>query len=167
MALVPFDRLPGHARLWVFAADRPLTVPERELMVREVERGLAKWNAHGSPVIWGHDLRYDRFLLVGVDESTTALSGCSIDSAIHAIQALESRLGLSLLDHARVFFRDGEEIRAVSRADFRSLAERGEVAGDTVVFNNVIPTVGELQAGKWEVPASASWHARAFPLQVG
>jgi hypothetical protein len=118
-------------------------------------------------VSWGRDLRHGRFLLVGVDESRTALSGCSIDSAIHAIQALESRLGQSLLDHSRVFYRDGEEIRAVSRSDFRALAERGEVSGETVVFNNVLPTVGALREGRWEVPASNSWHARAFPLQVG
>jgi hypothetical protein len=166
MPLVPFDRLPGHARLWIFAADRTLEPQEREVLVREVETGLAAWNAHGSPVTWGHALRYDRFLLVGVDETAAALSGCSIDSAIHAIRVLEAKLGQSFLDHSRVFYREGAEIRVASRSSFRELAERGEVGADTVVFNNVVPTVGELRDGKWEIPASGSWHGRAFRLRV-
>jgi hypothetical protein len=40
--------------------------------------------------------------------------------------------------------------------------QSGEVGEDTVVFNNTIATVGELLAGKWEVPLRESWHAQAF-----
>ena len=33
------------------------------------------------------------------------------------------------------------------------------VTGATVVFNNTVSTVGDLRGGRWEVPASESWHA--------
>jgi hypothetical protein len=166
MSLIPFDDLPDHARLWLFSADRALRPDEQRLLVDSVETGLAEWAAHGSPVRWGHRISHDQFLMIGVDETRTALTGCSIDNAVGQIRALEDRLEVSFLDNSRIFFRDGETIRMVSRAEFRELATEGRVHGDTVVMNNVIATVGELRQGLWEVPARRSWHGEAFPVRV-
>lgn len=164
MSLVAFDQLPDHARLWIFAADRPLADGERDRLVDSVESGLAAWSAHGSPVSWGHTLVHDQFLLIAVDETHTALSGCSIDSAMHRVAELEKQLGISFLDHGRVFYRKQDAVAVADRSGFRALAETGEVDASTVVFNNVLQTLGEWRAGGWEVPARDSWHARAFPL---
>ena len=35
---------------------------------------------------------------------------------------------------------------------------------DTIVFDNTIQSVSSLRNGRWELPAKASWHARAFSL---
>ena len=39
---------------------------------------------------------------------------------------------------------------------------RARVGPDTTVFNNTLTSLGDVRAGRWEVPASDSWHARAF-----
>ncbi len=166
MPMTSFDQLPDTARLWVFAADRPLSEAERRQLAESVETGLAAWAAHGSPVTWGHTLVHEQFLMVGVDESQTALTGCSIDSAVSRIRELERRLEVSFLDNSRVFYRDGAAVRVVNRLEFRELAKAGTVTGDTVVFNNVLETVRDVRAGNWEVPAVRSWHGDAFPLQT-
>jgi hypothetical protein len=166
MSLIPFHDLPDTARLWIFAADRTLEPGERRLAEESVLRGLAAWNAHGSPVTWGYETRYDRFLLVAADETHTTLSGCSIDHAVHQIQAVERRLGLSFLDRSRIVFRDGDTLRTESRPAFRDRVQAGTVTGDTIVFNNTVATVGDLRQGRWEVPLSRSWHAQAFPVRV-
>ena len=166
MSRIPFDALPDHARLWIFAADRPLDAGEQHQLTQAVEHGLADWNAHGSPVRWAYSLLREQFLLVAVDETHTALSGCSIDRAVREIRNLEGTLGVSLLDHGRVFYRDGDAVRAVSRPEFRSLAERGAVDAGTLVFNNVLATVGEFRKGLWEVPVRDSWHRSAFPIRA-
>lgn len=164
MPLIPFEQLPDHSKLWIFPADRTLTPSEQERLIEVVTDGLAEWVAHGSPVRWGHQILHDQFLMIGVDETETALTGCSIDSGTSQIRRLEQELGLSFLDNARVFFRDGAEIRCESRPGFRQLAEEGRVEGDTLVFNNVVATVGELRGDKWEVAMRDSWHAKAFPV---
>lgn len=166
MSQVSFDALPDEARLWIFAADRALTVAERETLVRAVESGLAAWNAHGSPVRWGHRLEHDRFFMIGVDESATSLSGCSIDNATRRIRDVETSLGVAMLDNGRIFYREGDVILRATRADFGALARAGRVTGDTIVFNNVLATVGDLRQGSWEVPMKRSWHAEAFPSGV-
>src|SRR5215831_19513801 len=119
MPKVPFEALPDTSRLWIFPADRPLTPEEQDSLIRSVEQGLDDWSAHGSPVTWGHRLERGQCLFVGVDETRTALTGCSIDGAIREIRDLEHRLGISLLDNGRVFFKDGPRMHAVSRAEFK------------------------------------------------
>ena len=166
MSLVAFSELPSHARLWIFPADRPLTEEEQQRVTGTVEEGLSAWTAHGSPVRWGHQIVYGQFLMIGVDESRTELTGCSIDNAVGRIRELEEHLGLSLLDNNRVFYREEESIRCRERSDFKSRAAAGEITPDTVVFDNVIQSLGDWQEGRWEIPFSRSWHARAFPLRA-
>jgi hypothetical protein len=164
MSLIPFEQLPDHSKLWIFPADRVLTQAERERLIQVVTDGLSEWVAHGSPVRWGHQVLHDQFLMIGVDETHTALTGCSIDSGVSQIRQLEKELAMSFLDNARIFFRDGEAIRCETRPGFQKLAEEGRVDGDTLVFNNVVTSLGELRRGEWEIPVRDSWHAKAFPI---
>jgi len=166
MPKLPFDALPDSSRLWIFPADRPLSVAEQEALMRSAEEGLDDWSAHGSPVTWGCRIERGQVLVIGVDETRTALTGCSIDGAIRQIRDLESRFKTSLLDHGRVFFRDGERMRAVSRPEFKKLVAHGAIQDDTLVYNNVIATVGELRNGGWEIPYRSSWHSEAFSAKA-
>ena len=162
MPAVPFDQLPDDARVWIFAASRPLHDGEQERLLEVTDRFLEQWNAHGSPLTAARDLRYERFLLIAVDERAAGVSGCSIDAMTHGLRDLEQDLGTTLIDHSAVLYRAGGEIERVSRADFSVLADQGVVTPETTVFNNTVPTVGDVRTGRWEVPASESWHAGAF-----
>jgi hypothetical protein len=127
-----------------------------------VDDFLEDWAAHGSPLDAARDWRHGRFLLVGVDERAAPPSGCSIDAMVRVLKGLEERLGVRLVDHSPVWYREGGEVRRVSRPEFLARARRGEVGLDTVVFDATLTRVGELRAGRWEVPAGEAWHARAF-----
>lgn len=162
MPRVAFDQLPDDARLWVFAADRDLDATARAAVLETVDGFLDAWAAHGVPLTCARDLRYERFLLVAVDERAAGASGCSIDALTRQLRTLETRLGLALLDNGPINFRDGDAIRRASRADFRSLAEAGSVSGATVVFDNTAPTVGAVREGRWETPARDTWVGRSY-----
>ncbi len=157
-----FDTLPEEARLWIFAADRPLTATKRDRLLGRVDAFLGEWKAHGVSLTAARDWRYDRFLFIGVDQAVAGVSGCSIDALVNDMKALESELSVTLVDNSPVMFRDGDSIRRVQRQEFAVLAAGGTVDGDTLVFNNTLTTVGQLRAGEWEVPASHSWHGEAF-----
>lgn len=168
MPAVPFDRLPDDARLWVFAAARPLDDAQREQLLAHVDDFLDRWAAHGAPVVGGRELRHGRFLLVGADERATGVSGCSIDSLFRTLGELETRTGVALRDASLVFYRDAEgAVQAEPRPAFRERARAGGVDGETTVFDNTVGTVGELRAGRWELPMRDAWHARAFGVAAG
>jgi hypothetical protein len=167
MPTVSLDALPDRARLWIFAAERELAPAEREALLRDVDAFLDTWAAHGVPLTCARDWRYDRFLIVAVDEAAAGVSGCSIDALTRKLREHEARLGLALLDNGPVLFRDGDRIARVPRGRFRELAESGAVSPDTVVFDNTVQSLGALRGGRWETPARASWHGRSFFDEAG
>ena len=165
MPAVPFDRLPDHARVWVFAAARPLDDAQQQALLAHVDGFLHRWAAHGAPVHGGRELRHDRFLLVGADEEATGVSGCSIDTLFRTLGELEGELGVPLRDSSLVFYRDADgQVQSEPRTAFRERARAGGVGGETPVFDNTVGTVGDVRGGRWELPARESWHGRAFGL---
>ena len=162
MPRIPFDELPSDARLWIFAAERPLTPAEKSRVLEETDSFIFQWSAHGVPLTAGRDVRYDQFVLVGVDERAAGVSGCSIDALVRRMQQLESALGLELVNNTPVLYREGDAIERVSRDRFAELAAAGTVGLNTRVFDNTLSRVGDLQAGKWEVKAAEAWHKQAF-----
>src|SRR5215218_2023 len=109
MPSVPFETLPDDARLWVFASAEPLDDERSAALLAEVDRFLGGWAAHGELLRAARDWRDDRFLAVGVDQSTAGASGCSIDGLFRRLQALQPTLGTTLLGGAgRVYWRDAD-----------------------------------------------------------
>jgi hypothetical protein len=162
MPRIPFDQLPSDARLWIFAAERPLSPDESGRVLAETDNFISQWAAHGVPLTAGRDLRHDQFVLVGVDERAAGVSGCSVDALVRRMQQLERVLGVELVNNTPVLYREGDRIQRVSRERFTELAASGTVGPSTRVFDNTLSRVGDLEAGKWEVKAAESWHARAF-----
>jgi hypothetical protein len=158
---IPFSSLAPESRLWIFAAERALTPDEQTRVLAVVDEFLDQWRAHGRPLAAARDLRYGQFLLVGVDESAEGASGCSVDGMTRTLAALERQMGVEMLSHAPVLYRSAEGVVRVPRPTFGERAKAGEVTPDTIVFDNSLTRVGDL-AHKWEVPASASWHGKAF-----
>lgn len=162
MPRVDFTTLSDTARTWVFAASRELQPAERDELLAGVDGFLDGWAAHGVPLTCARDWRYDRFLVVGVDEAAAGVSGCSIDALTHLLQEMERRLAVTMLDHGPVLYRSGDTIRQESRDAFGALVDAGQVDPDTIVFDNTITTVAALRAGEWETAARGTWHGRAF-----
>lgn len=163
MPLVQIEDLPDSSRVWVFGSDKPLEPGAEDLLLREVDRFLSQWHAHGAPLTTGRDWKYGRFLTIAVDQSTEGASGCSIDGLFRSLKALEPRLGASLVTSGLVFYRDKKgEIQSVDRERFASLGVHGKIGRDTRVFDPTVTTLGEWRA-RFELDAAQSWHAGLFP----
>jgi hypothetical protein len=161
MSYIPFDAMPERAKLWIFAADRQLSAAESDALVREMQSFVHTWLAHGHPVTGSSELKYGQFLFIAADEASLP-SGCATDEMMRRVRMLGESFGVEFLGMPRVHYRLGEAIATTSRQDFADLAKTGTVESSTVVFDNTVPTIADLRAGKWELPAKASWHAKAF-----
>src|SRR4026209_1560262 len=102
---IPFSSLPADARLWIFAAERPLSPDEQDRLLGVVDEFLDQWKAHGHPLSAGRELRYGPVLLVAVDESQEGASGCSIDAMTRSLSELERQLGVEIANHGPVLYR--------------------------------------------------------------
>jgi hypothetical protein len=159
MPRVSFDSLPDDARVWVFAAERPVSGEAAATLLSEVDGFLERWHAHGEPLTCAREWREDRFLLVGAGGEHA--SGCSIDGLFRQLRALGAQLGTSLVESGRVYFRDPQGfVSAASRDEFAELAGSGMVRGDTRVFDTSLTRMSDLRE-RFETVASRCWH-KAF-----
>lgn len=152
------------ARIWIYGARRALTTDDVQALDGHMARFMADWRSHGRPVTPGWQLVHDQFVIIGADPAEFNLSGCSIDSMFRTLEDFSRRSGLDFTNSGGVvFYRDGDgAVRCVERFAFKDLAASGAVNADTVVFDNTVSSVGDLNAGKWEVPMRESWHMDVF-----
>ena len=159
--LIPFDQLPDNARVWIYPSSREFTPDELVVIRQKTEGFLEQWTAHGTELQTGLDLPYDRFIVLGLNESSQSASGCSIDASVRFIQFLEETFGVVLLDKTHVTFRNKNTIGHIPLIEFRTKAKKKQVYSDVIVFNNLVQNKSEYDT-LWEVPAALSWHARYF-----
>ncbi len=157
--LVEFDELPDTSRVWIFQASRSFSPGELLEIEKELDGFIHQWTAHGTDLRAGYTIRYNRFIILALDQSMAAASGCSIDASVHFIQQLEKKYDVELLDKMNVSYKQGEYVAYKPLTDFRKMAKQKAVSANTVVFNNLVATKAEYLEN-WEVPASESWHAR-------
>lgn len=157
--LTDFKNLPDDSRIWIYQANRKLSDEEVEKITSETADFLQKWTAHGTGLEAGFEIKYNRFIIIGLNQSIASASGCSIDASVHFIQSLEKQFDVELLDKMNVTFYNGEYIAYKPLDEFRKMAKDRSVSKNTIVFNNLVNNKAEYLEN-WEVPASESWHSR-------
>lgn len=162
VSLPALNTLPGTARVWAFQSSKPLTGELRDAVKQGLEQFLVDWAAHGQQLFATMEIRYDRFIIIAVDEAQAAASGCSIDKLMRTIQSVDEAHDLDLLNRMKVAYRSGEDVVECDVNTFSSMLQDGRANKDTVVFNNVVQSVDELNKG-WETTVANSWHTNLLP----
>lgn len=157
--LVEFNTLPDEARVWIYQASRSFSQEELAEVKTLINQFIEDWTAHGSELRAGCEIRYNRFIVLALDQSINAASGCSIDASVNFIQQLEKKYDISLLDKMNVSYKQGDFVAYKPLVDFKKMAKQKAVSKSTIVFNNLVTNKQEYE-NHWEVPASESWHAR-------
>jgi len=150
-----------HSRVWIYQADKKLSDQEVQQIQQELDDFTISWTAHNAQLKAMAEIRYNRFLILIVDESQAGASGCSIDKSVHFMKQLEQRFNISLFDRFNLAYRDGKEVRSLPRHAFEDMLKQGKINTETIVYNNMVQNVGELET-KWEVPFKHSWHIQLF-----
>lgn len=158
---VPFNELPDYSRVWVYQANRSFSEKELEELNEKLEKFIEAWTAHGADLKASFDIKYKRFITIGLDQQMNAATGCSIDASVRFIQELEKEYDVDLLDKMNVSYKQGEFVAYKNLMDFKKMAKNKSVSPNTVVFNNLVTNKAEY-ISDWEVPASESWHKRFF-----
>ena len=150
-----------NSRVWVYQSDRELTDNEALQIKVLLDNFTTGWTAHNNQLKARAEIRYNRFIILIVDESQAGASGCSIDKSVHFMQQIEAQFGINLFDRFNLAYREGGEVLSAPRAKFEELLRQGSINADTIVFNNLVQNLTELE-NKWEVPFKNSWHVQLF-----
>lgn len=157
--LTNFNTLPDDSRIWIYQANRKLSDDEVISITEQTKEFLTQWTAHGANLEAGFEIKYNRFIVLGLNQENASASGCSIDASVHFIQSLQEQFDVDLMDKMNVTYYTGDFIAHKTLLDFRKMAKNKSVSKDTIVFNNLVTTKAEYEEN-WEIPASQSWHNR-------
>ena len=158
---VPFENLPEDSKIWIYQSNRKFSDDEMTEIENDLKSFIENWSAHGTGLEASYLLKYNRFIILAVNQEVQQATGCSIDSSVAFIQNLEQKYQVDLLDKMNVTYKQGEFLTHKSLLDFKRMAKEKAVSPNTIVFNNLVNTIEEWRES-WEVPAEDSWHSRFF-----
>ena len=86
--LIPFENLPLESKIWIYQSNRKFSDAEFSEIEADVISFLEKWEAHSVGLESSYQLKYNRFIIIAVNQEVQAATGCSIDSSVQFIQKL-------------------------------------------------------------------------------
>jgi len=152
-----------NSRVWIYQSNREFSEQEKGQIEHLLTEFTSQWQAHGFQLTAHAEIRYNRFIILMVDESQAGATGCSIDKSVKLMQQLESTYSVNLFDRFNIAFKKGHEVLSADRNEFEELIQKGIINEDSIVFNNLVQTKKELDLN-WEIPFKNSWHTKVFSL---
>ena len=157
--IVDFNKLSDNARVWIYPSNRSFYKEELGPLRRALTQFLSEWTAHNKDLEASFDIPYKHFIVIGVNQIKSQVTGCSIDSSVRFIQELEKQFDIILLEKMNVIFKEGENLTYVKLDQFIKMAKSKLVSDQTVVFNNLVNNIFDYKEN-WEIPLIDSWHNR-------
>ncbi len=158
---IPFENLPEESKIWIYQCNRKFSEEEIAAIESSLQFFLENWASHGTSLEASYQIKYNRFIIIAVNQEVQVATGCSIDASVQFIQNLEQKYSVDLLDKMNVSFKQGEFITHKTLLEFKKLAKDKSVSENTIVFNNLVNSIEEMNES-WEVAAIDSWHGRFF-----
>lgn len=149
------------SRVWIYQSDRKFTSLEETAILEILSAFTNQWKAHGNELLAKAEIRYGYFIIITVDETQAGVTGCSIDSSVRLIKEIEQEFHVDLFNRFNIAYKLEDQVKVQGKEDFETLVNIGKVTPETIVFNNMVQNLSELE-NKWEVPFKDSWHATVF-----
>lgn len=160
--------LPDSARVWVYTASRVLTTEECALTQDHLEAFTSTWAAHGNPLKAQAVILASQIVLLALDESDQAATGCSIDASVAALKDIgdlaPTLQDLDLFDRAWVLYAFDDEAQDWQRTKlhaFWAMRKSGNLNDDALIVDSTVATLGELRSSIVK-PLAESWHAHMW-----
>ena len=154
--IVNFNKLPDNSRLWIYQSNRDFSDHELDEIRNLTESFLSNWQTHNQELEVSYEVKYNRFLILAVNESFNSPGGCSIDLSLRFINDLSKKINIDLLDRMSVNYRDKEDIKSLKLNELKELLNNKSINEETIIFNNLVKTKIDYM-NNWESNLKNSW----------
>lgn len=137
-------------------SSRPFTDLETTEIEIAVNHFAKAWTAHGSNLKASGEVRFNRFIILMVDESHAGASGCSIDKSVHFIKSLEQQFDVEFFNRLLFAWKERDKIHVSTLSAFPALYNNHEITDETIVFDNNVTTKKQFEE-RWLVMLRDSW----------
>jgi hypothetical protein len=162
---VPVSKIPESARVWVYSSNRFFTDIELKKLSSKIQTFLSKWTAHNQSLMATSEIKFNRHIIIAVDEAAAKASGCSIDSCVNFMQNLGMEFNFNPLDRLHyTFFENGKPF-VVSHQGLNDAFEKGDINWSTQVVNPLVKIWMEYQK-EFTLPLEDSFLVRFIDTET-
>ena len=161
--ITDFNKMPDTSRVLIYQATRELSHDEVRSITQRANEFLDSWKSHDMNLMASVEVRYHRFIIIAIDESFASVGGCSLDNSTRFIKSLEHEFQVALFDRMNFAYKVNGMVNSCNRTEFERLIAEGTIHEETLVFNNLVANIKELETN-WEIPFKDSWHSRMFVI---
>ena len=144
------------SRVWIYQSNNLFQIHELLEMESILKAFVDDWNSHGIPVKGYANIFFGRFLVLMADETQTGVSGCSTDSSVHMIKALEKKFNCSFFDRQLLAFYKNEKVELIPMSQLNYAYTHQLISDETLFFDNSVATKKDL-IQNWIRPVKESW----------
>jgi hypothetical protein len=159
--IVTFDQIPDWGKLWIFPSSRKFYPQEISELKQCLEEFLNNWNSETVEIKSAYQIKYNRFIIISIDDSKNPLSLEAHNALSEFIQNLEKKYKLVLLDKINVCYKQGEFVQYKDLIAFKKMIKNKGVSQKTTIFNNLITDKASLEKD-WEINIMDSYLRRFF-----
>ena len=156
-----FEKMPDSSRVWIYQSDKELNEEEISFLNDAISGFLSDWESHGHPLCAALKILNNRFLVLAVDETSYAASGCSIDTSVGFLKSIEEKLGANFFERSLVPFKINGKISVFKLDKIKELIKNNVIDKESIVLNTSISRMESFR-NNWEVAAGNSWISRYF-----
>jgi hypothetical protein len=154
---LPIEQMPDHSRVWVYQANRSFTASEIQAIENYLAPALTQWAAHGAGLNASFEIRFQQVIVIAVDETVNAASGCSIDASTRWFKEMGAELGIDFFDRSTAVV-DGDEVTLLPLA---ALKNNSLLTPTKQVIPLQTESLGAYRSG-WLQRADTTWLKRYF-----
>lgn len=154
-----------NSRVWVYQCNRLFMISEAFEIEDILNRFLARWNTHGTPVKGYANLFFGQFIVFIADETAAGVSGCSTDSSVRVVKEIEEKFKVSMFDRQLLAFIVKEKIQMLPLQQLQYATDNKFITPDTLYFNNLVKNKRELLTN-WIIPVKNSWLKNKVPAFI-
>jgi hypothetical protein len=153
------------SRVWIYQSSRLFFLSEALQIEEILEQFVTGWKSHGAEVKGYANLFFGQFIVLMADETEAGVSGCSTDSSVHIIKAIEKQFKVELFDRQTLAFLIKDKVQLLPLSQLTYAVENKFIDADTVYINNTVTTKKDLLEN-WLIAVKDSWLAKRIKLPV-
>ncbi len=161
---VAFKELPDNSRIWVYQADKNLTIEEEVTISLKLKSNVNDWAAHGAPLMASFQILMGKFIIMAVNEQLNAASGCSIDASTHWLKEMGKEMNIDFFDR-KISYLSDNIVYSIELPMVKPSVMANKILPETVIFNNLVNTIGSFKQN-WQQKAEDSWLKKYFIAQT-
>lgn len=143
-------------RVWIYQAEKSLSSDEKTIIENYLKEFVPRWQAHGHPLKATYEIYEDLFVLIYVDESFEAVSGCATDESVKLMQHISKETGIDFFNRQMMAYRNNEgNVNLIPLSKIASAYTEGLISDSTQVYDNTLINAEELTS-KWRKPLKES-----------